>query len=63
MNILNQVVERHFMRRLGDVVPLYLDIQQIKVFVREDVVDEDRRKKLESKQHDLEEYLGTLDDI
>ncbi len=58
-----QTVERHFLRKIREIIPDALDAHEIERLTREDSANEAKKKKVEQKMEVLEKSLRVLEDL
>lgn len=58
-----QTVERHFLRKIREIIPEALDAKQIERLTREDSANEAKKKEVEREMEVLEESLRVLEDL
>lgn len=58
-----QVVQRHFLRNITDVIPEKLSVEEIESLTHEEGVDEARKKEVKAEIGELERLLAALKGI
>jgi hypothetical protein len=63
MNVLRQVIERHFLRHLAEILPKRLDPDKIEELAQKDSSEEARKLKIKKEMGLLKSSLEALESI
>ncbi|KAK3901794.1 P-loop containing nucleoside triphosphate hydrolase protein [Staphylotrichum tortipilum] len=62
-NVRRQTVERHFLRKIREIIPDALEAQEIEALTREDSANEAKKKEVEQELAVLEKSLRVLEEL
>ncbi|KAH8883303.1 P-loop containing nucleoside triphosphate hydrolase protein [Thozetella sp. PMI_491] len=62
-NVIRQVIERHFLRRIEELVTKWLDLESIRQLTQKDLREESRKRDIKEEIHLLKSSLEALEGI